>query len=275
MSAYRFLEIGKKRKKHLHRQMQQVKIINDPIYGFVTISDIFLKITQHPYFQRLHNIQQLAVAHFVYPGATHTRLHHSLGAFYLMGQALHHLQEKGVSLTEEEKTATLIAILLHDSGHTPLSHLLEHSLLVGAFSHEDCSAMVMECFKEELDLSREERQIFALAHQIFTAKYTPKPFLYQLISSQVDMDRMDYLTRDSFYTGVAEGSIGYKRILQTIQIHEGDLIVEDKGIYAVEKFLIARYFMRWQVYFHKNVWILGELIARVFQRVRCSIQVII
>lgn len=244
------------------------KIINDPIYGFVTFADdLLIRVINHRYFQRLHRIQQLATAHFVFPGATHTRLHHSLGAFYLMQTALNNLRNKGIKISEEERLACLIAILLHDSGHTPLSHTLEQVFLRD-HKHEQISALVIDILGNELAISKTERDIFTLALAIFQNNYD-RPFFYQLISSQIDVDRMDYLTRDSFYTGVAEGIIGYKRILQTLHVADKDqnLIIEEKGIYAVEKFLIARYFMHRQVYSHKNVWASGIMVRRVFERV--------
>lgn len=248
--------------------MNKTKIINDPIYGFVTFADnLLIRVIDHCYFQRLHRINQLGLAHFVFPGATHTRLHHSIGAFYLMQTALNNLRNKGVVISEKERLACSIAILLHDSGHTPLSHTLEH-IFLGESGHEPFSATVIEHLGQELALYKPEREIFQLAGEIFQNKYH-RPFFYQLISSQIDVDRMDYLTRDSFYTGVAEGIIGYKRILQTFQVDSktDSLLIEDKGIYAVEKFLIARYFMHRQVYLHKNVWLWGMLVRKIFERV--------
>lgn len=248
--------------------MNKTKIINDPIYGFVSFADnLLIQLIDHSFFQRLHRINQLGLAHFVFPGATHTRLHHSLGACFLMQTALNNLRNKGVDISEEERLACSVAILLHDSGHTPLSHTLEQVFLQD-YGHEPFSALVIEYLGEELVLTSSEREIFLLAKQIFLNQYS-RPFFYQLISSQIDVDRMDYLTRDSFYTGVAEGIIGYKRILQTFQVAEDSqsLLIEDKGIYAVEKFLIARYFMHKQVYSHKNVWAWGMLVKRIFERV--------
>lgn len=242
-------------------------MINDPIYGFVSIDhDLLLRVLDCIYFQRLRSIQQLSVAHFVFPGATHTRFQHCLGAFYLVTEAIAALRKKGVHITEEESLATRVAVLLHDVGHTSLSHVLEKTLL-GDTSHETVSACLMEIIEQECFSAATDRDIFVLARRIFSGQYE-KTFLCQLICSQVDVDRMDYLNRDSFYTGVAQGKIGYSRILQTLHVHENQFLIEDKGIYAVEQFLIARYFMYWQVYVHKNVWALGQFVQRIFERVR-------
>ena len=209
------------------------KIINDPVYGFITIDHpLLLQIISHPYYQRLRRIHQMAFAHLVYPGAVHTRLHHSLGAYHLMCNALNELDNKGIVITNEEKVAAKAAILLHDVGHGPFSHALEQMLISGV-SHEEISILIMRKMNQELNGQLE------MAIQIFTNKYC-KPFLHQLISGQLDVDRMDYLTRDSFFTGVSEGVIGYDRIIKMLTVHEGQLMVEEKAIYSIEKFLVSR-----------------------------------
>jgi hypothetical protein len=237
------------------------KIINDPVYGFITINQpLIFSIIAHPYYQRLRRIQQMAMAQLVYPGAVHTRLHHSLGAYHLMGCAVSELRSKGVEITEEEEIAVKAAILLHDIGHGPFSHALEHILVEGAH-HEQLSLQIMHLINQELDGQ------LALAINIFTDQYH-KPFLHQLISGQLDVDRMDYLSRDSFYSGVSEGVIGYDRILKMLVVHEGQLMVEEKGIYSVEKFLVARRQMYWQVYLHKTVLAAEKMLVKILERVR-------
>ena len=236
------------------------KIVNDPIYGLIEIPEgIISDLIEHPYFQRLRRITQLGLTHYVYPGATHNRFHHSIGAMHLTMQAVHTLKGKGVDITEEEAEAVTIAILLHDLGHGPFSHSLEHSLV--DINHEAISILLMErlnkIFGGQLDL----------ALQIFKNQY-PKKFLYQLVSGQLDMDRMDYLTRDSFFTGVQEGNIGYDRLLKMLNVHEDKLVIEFKGIYSVENFLIARRLMYWQVYLHKNVICAGEMLIQIIRRAR-------
>lgn len=236
------------------------KIVNDPIYGLIEIPQgIISDLIEHPYFQRLRRISQLGLTHYVYPGATHNRFHHSMGAMHLTMQAVHTLKGKGVDITNEEAEAVTIAILLHDLGHGPFSHSLEHLLV--DINHEAISMILMErlneIFEGQLDL----------AIQIFKNKY-PKKFLYQLVSGQLDMDRMDYLTRDSFFTGVQEGNIGYDRLLQMLNVHEDKLVIEFKGIYSVENFLIARRLMYWQVYLHKNVICAGEMLIQIVRRAR-------
>jgi len=236
------------------------KIVNDPIYGLIKIPQgIISDLIEHPYFQRLRRITQLGLTHYVYPGATHNRFHHSIGAMHLTMQAVHTLKSKGVDITETEAEAVTIAILLHDLGHGPFSHSLEYSLI--EINHERISILLMErlnkFFEGELDL----------AIQIFKNQY-PKKFLYQLVSGQLDMDRMDYLTRDSFFTGVQEGNIGYDRLLQMLNVHEDKLVIEFKGIYSVENFLIARRLMYWQVYLHKNVICAGEMLIQIVRRAR-------
>lgn len=237
------------------------KIINDPVYGFITLNDplIFSLIAQ-PVYQRLRRIQQMAMAQLVYPGAVHTRLHHSLGAYHLMCQAIAELRLKGIDISKEEEIAVKAAILLHDIGHGPFSHALEYTLIPG-IKHEDLSLLIMKRLNADMNGALD------LALKIFTNQY-PKPFLHQLISSQLDMDRMDYLTRDSFFTGVSEGVIGYARILKMLHVHDGQLVVEEKGIYSVEKFLVARRQMYWQVYLHKTVLASEKMLVKIMQRAR-------
>jgi HD superfamily phosphohydrolase len=237
------------------------KIINDPVYGFITISHpLIFSIIEHPYYQRLRRIQQMAMASMVYPGAVHTRLHHSLGAYHLMGNAVNELRSKGVAISAEEELAVKAAILLHDIGHGPFSHALEN-LLVEGVHHELLSLMIMEVMNEEFNGALD------LAIKIFTNQYH-HPFLHQLISSQLDVDRMDYLSRDSFFSGVSEGVIGYDRILKMLVVHEGQLLVEEKGIYSVEKFLVARRQMYWQVYLHKTVLAAEKMMVKILARVK-------
>ncbi|MEN9685709.1 MAG: hypothetical protein RLZZ28_1495 [Bacteroidota bacterium] len=237
------------------------KIINDPVYGFITINHaLIFSILSHPYYQRLRRIQQMAMAQLVYPGAVHTRLHHSLGAYHLMCNAVAELKSKGVDISAEEELAVKAAILLHDIGHGPFSHALEHMLIKG-IHHEQLSLQIMQQLNEELNGQ------LTLAIQIFTDQYH-KPFLHQLISGQLDVDRMDYLSRDSFYSGVSEGVIGYDRILKMLVVQEGQLMVEEKGIYSVEKFLVARRQMYWQVYLHKTVLAAEKMLVKIIERVR-------
>jgi HD superfamily phosphohydrolase len=241
------------------------KIINDPVHGFITISHpLIFAIVEHPYYQRLRRIQQMAMAQLVYPGAVHTRLHHSLGAYYLMGCAVSELRSKGTEITADEEIAVKAAILLHDIGHGPFSHALEEVLVEGAH-HEQLSLQIMHLMNEEL------KGQLSLAIQIFTDQYH-KPFLHQLISGQLDVDRMDYLSRDSFFSGVSEGVIGYDRILKMLVVHEGQLLVEEKGIYSVEKFLVARRQMYWQVYLHKTVLAAEKMLVKILERVRSIYQ---
>lgn len=237
------------------------KIINDPVHGFITINHpLIFKIIEHPYFQRLRRIKQMAMASLVYPGAVHTRLHHALGAYHLMCIAVSELKDKKIPITAEEELAVKCAILLHDIGHGPFSHALEHMLVRGVH-HEDLSLQIMEALNKEFDGALD------LTIEIFTGKY-PKPFLHQLISGQLDMDRMDYLSRDSFFTGVSEGVIGYGRILKMLSVHDDQLVVEEKGIHSVEKFLIARRQMYWQVYLHKTVIAAEKMMVKILQRAR-------
>lgn len=235
------------------------KIINDPVYGFITIDEqLIFDIINHPWYQRLRRIYQMAFASLVYPGAVHSRLHHSLGAYHLMGLALTELKNKGVPITPEEESGARIAILLHDIGHGPFSHALEKKLIRGVH-HEDISVMILQLLNEQFG----GRLDTAIA--IFNDKY-PKKFLHQLLSGQLDVDRMDYLTRDSFFTGVSEGVIGYDRILKMLVVHEGELMIEEKAIYSVEKFLVARRLMYWQVYLHKTVMAAEKMLVRIIER---------
>lgn len=237
------------------------KIINDPVYGFITIDDeLILKVIAHPYYQRLRRIHQMAMALLVYPGAVHTRLHHSLGAYHLMRNALHELKNKGVEITQAEEQGAKIAILLHDIGHGPFSHALENVLLE-KMHHEAISLMLMKELNKQFDGQLQ------MALDIFTNEY-PKKFLHQLVSGQLDVDRMDYLTRDSFFSGVSEGVIGYDRILKMLTVHNGELMVEEKGIYSIEKFLVSRRLMYWQVYLHKTVVCAEQMLVRIIKRAK-------
>jgi HD superfamily phosphohydrolase len=237
------------------------KIINDPVYGFITINHpLIFAILAHPYYQRLRRIHQMALAQLVYPGAVHSRLLHSLGAYHLMCNAVAELRDKGVEITDEEAVAVKAAILLHDIGHGPYSHALEQVLVKGVH-HEQLSLQIMQ------EMNAHMNGALDLAIQIFTNQY-PKPFLHQLISGQLDMDRMDYLSRDSFFSGVTEGVIGYDRILKMLVVHGGELMVEEKGIYSVEKFLVARRQMYWQVYLHKTVLAAEKMLVKILERVR-------
>ena len=237
------------------------KIINDPVYGFITIDDeLIFKIIAHPYYQRLRRIQQMAMAHLVYPGAVHTRLHHSLGAYHLMTLALQELIRKGIEITAEEQQAAKIAILLHDCGHGPYSHALEQVLAEGVH-HEKLSLLIIE------ELNKKFVGKLQMALDIFTGNYH-KNFLHQLVSGQLDVDRMDYLSRDSFFSGVIEGYVAYDRILKMITVHNGELMVEEKGIYSIEKFLISRRLMYGQVYLHKTVLSAEQMLQRIIKRAK-------
>ncbi len=238
--------------------MKNQKILNDPVYGFVGIPyGIIFNLVEHPYFQRLRRIKQTSLTHLVYPGALHTRFHHALGALHLMQQAIEVLRSKEVDITAEEAEGVCIAILLHDIGHGPFSHTLEHTLM--RVTHEEVSMH----FMEELNEAYAGR--LSLALSIFRDEY-PKRFLHQLVSGQLDMDRMDYLNRDSFFTGVHEGVIGYDRIIKMLSVRDGELVVEEKGIYSIEKFLIARRIMYWQVYLHKTVLSAERMLIAALQR---------
>ena len=237
------------------------KIINDPVYGFITIDHpLLLSIIAHPYYQRLRRIHQMAFAHLVYPGAVHSRLHHSLGAYHLMSCALNELKNKGTIITPEEELGAKIAILLHDVGHGPYSHALESELIHG-IHHEAISLLIMQTMNEEYD------QQLQRAIDIFTDNY-PKHFLRQLVSGQLDVDRMDYLSRDSFFTGVSEGVISYDRILKMLVVKNDELMIEEKGIYSIEKFLVARRLMYWQVYLHKAVMSAEMLLVKIIRRAK-------
>ncbi|MBO9619001.1 MAG: HD domain-containing protein [Niabella sp.] len=237
------------------------KIINDPVYGFITIDHpLLLAIISHRYYQRLRNIHQMAFAHLVYPGAVHTRLLHSLGAYHLMCTALQELKGKGISITDEEELGAKIAILLHDVGHGPFSHALEHELIPGVH-HEKLSLAIME------ELNRQFNNKLETALAIFTDQH-PKRFLHQLVSGQLDVDRMDYLNRDSFFTGVAEGVIGYDRIIKMLSVLDGNLVVEEKAIYSIEKFLLSRRLMYWQVYLHKTVVAAEKMLVMIIRRAK-------
>ena len=230
----------------MNHQTNKRKIINDPIYGFVTLrDDLIYELINHPYFQRLRRIKQLGLTNLVYPGALHTRFHHAIGAMYLMTEAIKELQFKQIEISEEEAQATTIAILLHDIGHGPFSHALEHAIVQG-ISHEDISELLMQ------QLNKQYQGKLSLAIKIFNNQYKKK-FLHQLVSSQLDMDRLDYLRRDSFFTGVSEGVISSDRIIKMLNVKNDELVIEEKGIYSIEKFIIARRLMYWQVYLHKTV----------------------
>ncbi len=237
------------------------KILNDPIYGFIRIPQgIIFELIEHPYFQRLRRITQLGLSYLVYPGAYHTRFQHAIGATHLMTKAVRQLRSKGHEITEEESLAVSIAILLHDIGHGAFSHALENSI-AHEISHENLSILFMEKLNEEFDGQ------LTMAIQIFKNEY-PKRFLHQLVSSQLDMDRMDYLKRDSFYSGVQEGVIGSERIIHMLDVVDDQLVVESKGIYSIEKFLIARRLMYWQVYLHKTVLSAENMLIKVLKRAK-------
>ena len=242
------------------------KIINDPVFGFLSIPDgVLFQILQHPYLQRLNRIRQLGLSFFVYPGAMHSRFLHSLGAMHLMREAIGSLREKGVEVTDNEATAAMAAILLHDVGHGPFSHVMEHTLVEG-ITHEEISLMMMEKMRDEL--AEQDRELLNLAIAIFKDEY-PKHFLYQLISSQLDVDRLDYLCRDSFFCGVTEGSVASARILKMMNVTaDGHLVVEAKGIYSVEKFLVARRLMYWQVYLHHTSVAAEQLLIKILERAK-------
>ncbi len=237
------------------------KIINDPVFGFINIPSEFLyDLIQHPYFQRLHRIKQLGLSSFVYPGAQHTRMQHSLGAMHLMGEAITQLQQQGHTISSAEVEAVRACILLHDIGHGPFSHALEHSL-VHDISHEEISLILMQKLNEVFDGKLD------LAIEIFTRRY-PKKYLHQLVSGQLDMDRLDYLSRDSFFSGVSEGIIGAARIIKMLNLHNDELVVDIKGIYSIEKFLVARRLMYWQVYLHKTSVAAERMLVNILKRAK-------
>jgi len=237
------------------------KIINDPVFGFLSIpNELIYDVLQHPYVQRLNRIRQLGLSYLVYPGAMHSRFGHSLGAMHLMHEAIGSLRLKGVEITEQEETSAMIAILLHDIGHGPFSHVLEHTIVDGV-THEDISLLMMERINEDLHGQLDT------AIAIFKNEY-PKHFLHQLISSQLDVDRMDYLCRDSFFTGVQEGRVASERLLKMLDVRDDKLVVQVKGIYSVEKFLVARRLMYWQVYLHKTSVAAEQHLIKILSRAK-------
>ncbi len=236
-------------------------MINDPVYGFLTLpSNLLYDLVEHKFFQRLRRIRQLGMGELVYPGATHTRFHHALGALQLMCKALDLLKQKGIEITEQEYEATCVAILLHDIGHGPYSHTLENAIIPN-LPHEVLSQLMMQTLNIEFEGKLD------MALRIFNNQY-PKVFLHQLISSQLDMDRLDYLSRDSFYTGVHEGVVSAERIINMLSVAQNQLVVEEKGIYSIEKFIIARRLMYWQVYLHKTVLASEMLLRQVLKRAK-------
>ena len=250
------------------------KIINDPVFGFLSIpNDLIYDVLQHPYVQRLSRIKQLGLSYLVYPGATHSRFGHSLGAMHLMQEAIRSLRLKDVVITEEEETSAMIAILLHDIGHGPFSHVLEHTIVDGV-THEDISLLMMERINNDLMMRYPHNDDASLndgpldmAISIFKNEY-PKHFLHQLISSQLDVDRMDYLCRDSFFTGVQEGRVASERLLKMLDVRDDKLVVQIKGIYSVEKFLVARRLMYWQVYLHKTSVAAEQHLIKILSRAK-------
>lgn len=239
----------------------KLKIFNDPIYGFITIpNETIFQLIAHPYFQRLRRISQMGMSYLVYPGAHHTRFHHALGGLHLMQKAVDMLRYKGIIISKEEEEGLYIAILLHDIGHGPFSHAMEHSIVENV-SHECLSLLFME------EINKEFNQSLTLGIAIFKGTY-PRKFMNQLVSSQLDMDRLDYLKRDSFYTGVPEGNINSERIITMLHVVNDRLVVEEKGIYSVEKFLVARRLMYWQVYLHKTGVAAEQLLIRVLKRAK-------
>jgi uncharacterized protein len=242
-------------------QTNKLKIFNDPIYGFITIPNALIyDLIQHPYFQRLRRISQMGMSYLVYPGAHHTRFHHALGCMHIMQKAVQTLKFKGVSISQEEEDALYVAILLHDIGHGPFSHAMEHSI-VEEVHHEQLSLLFMEELNKEFDGK------LSLAIQVFKGDY-PRKFMLQLISSQLDMDRMDYLKRDSFYSGVAEGNINSDRLIQMMNVQDDVLVIEEKGIYSVEKFLVARRLMYWQAYLHKTSVVAELILTKILKRAK-------
>ncbi len=239
----------------------KLKVFNDPIYGFITIPHtLIFDLIAHPYFQRLRRISQMGLSYLVYPGAHHTRFHHALGSMHLMNKAIQVLRFKGVTITKEEEEGLLCAILLHDIGHGPFSHAMENSIVEG-IHHEYISLLFMK------ELNARFNGSLTVAIEIFQGKH-PKKFLNQLVSGQLDMDRLDYLKRDSFYTGVAEGNVNSERLLTMLNVVDNQLVVEEKGIYSIEKFLLARRFMYWQVYLHKTGIVAEQLLIRILQRAK-------
>ena len=242
-------------------QINKLKIFNDPIYGFISIpNELIYDLIQHPYFQRLRRISQMGLSYLVYPGANHTRFHHALGCMHLMQKAIETLRFKGVAISSEEENALYIAILLHDIGHGPFSHAMEKSI-VEDVHHEAISLLFMNQLNDEFGGK------LSLAIQVFKGDYHRK-FMLQLISSQLDMDRMDYLKRDSFYTGVAEGNVNSERLIQMMNVVDGILVIEEKGIYSVEKFLLSRRLMYWQAYLHKTSLVAELILMKVLKRAK-------
>jgi len=245
----------------MNKLINKKKIINDPVYGLITIPNhLVFDIIEHPWFQRLRRILQLGLTHYVYPSAVHTRFQHALGAMHLMTQAVEVLRAKGIVISQEEEEGVISAILLHDIGHGPYSHALEQSL-VKDLSHEDLSLMMMDSLNNSMNYQ------LNVANKIFRNDY-PKKFLHQLVSSQLDMDRLDYLSRDSFFTGVAEGVINTDRIIKMLTVLDDQLVVEGKGIYSIEKFLISRRLMYWQVYLHKTVIAAEYMLVNILKRAK-------
>ena len=243
------------------KKTNKLKILNDPIYGFITIPNALIyDLIEHPYFQRLRRVSQMGLSYLVYPGAHHTRFHHAIGCMHLMQKAVGILRFKGVAISEEEANAVYIAILLHDIGHGPFSHALEQSIVTGVH-HEGISLKFMEALNDEFNGQ------LSLAIEIFKGNYH-RNFLYQLITSQLDMDRLDYLKRDSFYTGVAEGNINSERLIVMLNVKDDALVVEEKGIYSVEKFIVARRLMYWQVYLHKTGLVAEKVLVKVLKRAK-------
>ncbi|MEN8187324.1 MAG: HD domain-containing protein [Bacteroidota bacterium] len=241
--------------------MKKIEIFNDPIYGFVRLQNkLIFEIIEHPYFQRLRRISQMGLSYLVYPGAHHTRFHHVIGCGFLMEEAIYTLRLKEVEISKEEEEALFIAILLHDIGHGPFSHALEHSIVDG-LNHEEISMLFMN------ELNRQFDGKLSLAIQIFKDEH-PRKFLHQLISSQLDMDRLDYLKRDSFYTGVAEGNINAERLITMLNVKNEELVLEENGIYSVEKFIVARRLMYWQVYLHKAGVAAEYILVKTLQRAK-------
>ena len=238
----------------------KLKIFNDPIYGFISIpSELIYDLVQHRYFQRLRRISQMGLSYLVYPGAHHTRFHHALGCMHLMQKAVETLRQKGIKISSDEEQALYVAILLHDIGHGPFSHAMEHSIV--NIHHEDISILFMNKLNQEFNGQ------LSLAIEIFKGNY-PRNFFHQLISGQLDMDRMDYLKRDSFYSGVAEGNINSERLIQMLNVVDDNLVIDEKGIYSVEKFLVARRLMYWQAYLHKTSIVAEQMLMKALQRAK-------
>ncbi|MFK5957822.1 MAG: HD domain-containing protein [Lutibacter sp.] len=243
------------------KKTNKLKILNDPIYGFISIpNELIYDLIEHPYFQRLRRISQMGLSHLVYPGANHSRFQHAIGCIYLMQKAVRILRFKGIQISKDEANGLYIAILLHDIGHGAFSHALENNIISG-IDHETISLKFMEVLNDEFDGK------LSLAIDIFKGN-SPRNFLHQLISSQLDMDRLDYLNRDSFYTGVAEGNISSERLITMLNVKEDCLVVEEKGIYSVEKFIVARRLMYWQVYLHKTGLVAEKLLGKILKRAK-------